>query len=311
MGRLATMDALTSVEVPGLERHSKGKVRDIFDLNEMLLIVTSDRISAFDVVLPTGIPAKGHVLSQLSAFWFEALSTAHHLVSAGWPDVAAAIERAGGEPSDALAGRSMLVWKAEPVPLECVVRGYISGSLWKEYTEAGGPAHAVAIHGLHFPEGLQESQPLDDPIFTPSTKAATAHDEALSRARAAELVGESLLEELEDRSLDLYCRGADHARRKGLILADTKFEFGFAGGELLLIDEALTPDSSRYWDLRTYRPGRPQPSFDKQFVRDYLETLDWDKRAPGPGLPASVVAGTSERYREAFRRLTGREPAHL
>lgn len=301
------MRAVTTIDVPGLKKHSQGKVRDIFDLGDSLLLVASDRISAFDVVLPTGIPAKGNVLTQISAFWFDMMGMPHHMQTVGWEEVSRIIQEAGGEPKEELAGRSMVVKKAEPVPLECVVRGYISGSLWKEYKAAGGPAEDVTLHGYRFPAGLLESQQLPKPIFTPATKAVSGHDENIDLNRAAEIVGQDLVNELQRRSLDIYILGSQYAQTRGLILADTKFEFGVAGGELLLIDEVLTPDSSRYWDARTYKPGGAEPSYDKQFVRDYLETLNWNKMAPGPELPEDVVRGTSERYIDAFRTVTGRE----
>ena len=272
-----------------------------------MLMVATDRLSAFDVVLPTGIPCKGHVLTQLSAFWFEHLDTPNHLISTDFEPIASAVRAAGGDPSPELAGRAMLVRKAKPVKLECVVRGYISGSLWKEYRQAGGPGSAVELHGMSLPAGLQESQRLGEPIFTPATKADTGHDENIGMREAAEIVGADLLEELRRRSLSIYVQASDHAARAGLILADTKFEFGICDGELILIDEVLTPDSSRYWEASVYKPGTSPPSFDKQYVRDYLEGLNWDKTPPGPELPDHVVQETKKKYVEAFRRLTGRE----
>ncbi len=380
----------------------------MFDLGDTLLMVASDRLSAFDVVMPTGIPFKGHVLTQLSEFWFDFLNSeetakrkaelaghrfvdldaiqidetvahlvdeefaiandlvpfrtdgdnlwvamdsannlyaidtvrvktgmrvipaiatreaiqraiagqsgeyptshhpiAHHMITNYWPAVAQAIQDAGGEPLPELAGRSMVVKKAKPVMLECVVRGYITGSLWKEYRQAGGPEQAVDLHGYEFPSGLRDSDRLPRPIFTPATKASDGHDQNIGVKEAAYLVGVDLVRELESRSIDVYARADAYAGSRGLILADTKFEFGHHSGELMLIDEVLTPDSSRYWDAELYQPGKTQPSFDKQFVRDYLETLDWDKTPPGPELPDDVVRGTTERYLEAFRRLTG------
>jgi phosphoribosylaminoimidazole-succinocarboxamide synthase len=273
----------------------RGKVRDIFDLGDRLLMVSTDRISAYDWVLPTGIPDKGRVLTQISAFWFERLETPHHLLSlelnpADLPE---------GTDLEVLAGRSMMVRKAEVVPIECVVRGYLEGSGWKEYQQHG------SVCGIPLPRGLLQASLLEEPIFTPATKEASGHDINITFARMGELVGVDLAEELRDRSLELYRRGAAMARQRGILIADTKFEWGRAGGELLLIDEALTPDSSRFWPADQYQPGRPQPSFDKQFVRDWLSSTDWDKNSPPPELPEAVVAGTRAKYIEAYEQLTG------
>ncbi len=281
----------------GARLRSRGKVRDIYDLGDRLLIVATDRISAFDVVLPTPIPDKGRVLTQLSLFWFERLSSLvpNHVISAtDFPEELAA-------EAPALAGRSMLVQKTEPLPIECVVRGYLSGSGWKDYQKTG------AVCGIGLPEGLQESEKLPEPIFTPATKATTGHDENISFDEAARLAGRELTGRVRDLSLEIYRRASVYALERGIIIADTKFEFGLRDGELIWIDEALTPDSSRFWPADGYVPGRPQPSFDKQYVRDYLEHLGWNKQPPAPELPPDVVNGTRDRYREAYRRLTGRE----
>jgi phosphoribosylaminoimidazole-succinocarboxamide synthase len=275
----------------------RGKVRDIYDLDDKLLIVATDRLSAFDVVLPTPIPDKGRVLTQLSLFWFETLREVvpHHVLSATeFPgDLAPHAEQ--------LRGRAMLVRKTEPVPIECVVRGYLSGSGWKEYKGNG------RVCGIPLPAGLRESDKLPEPIFTPSTKAQTGHDENITFEETAERVGHDLALRLRDVSLEIYQRAAAFAAERGIIIADTKFEFGLAGSELVWIDEALTPDSSRFWPADQYEPGKAQPSFDKQFVRDYLERIGWSKRPPAPELPADVVAATSGKYREAYRRVSGRE----
>ena len=273
----------------------RGKVRDVYDLGETLLLVATDRISAFDWVLPTAIPDKGRVLTQISAFWFQRLGVAHHLLEIDVnkmplpPDV----DRVP------LAGRSMLVKKAAVVPIECVVRGYLSGSGWKEYKKQG------TVCGLRLPAGLCESDRLPEPIFTPTTKADAGHDEAITFEQMIDRVGRETSEELRRRSLDVYCRGAEYAVTRGILMADTKFEWGEAGGELILIDEVLTPDSSRFWPADQYEAGHAQPSFDKQFVRDWLETTTWDKNSPPPPLPPDVVEKTREKYIEAYETLTG------
>ncbi len=281
--------------LPGLPV-SKGKVRDIYDLGEHLLLVSTDRISAFDWVLPTGVPDKGRVLTQIAAFWFRLLDEPNHLIST---DVAA-MGLPPGTDLGLFAGRSTLCRKTEVVPIECVVRGYLAGSGWKEYQRNG------TVCGIELPASLTECAQLPEPIFTPATKAASGHDENIPFERMAELVGRELSEELRRRSLRIYRRGAEHARARGIIVADTKFEFGRIGDELLLIDEVLTPDSSRFWPADRYAPGRGQPSFDKQFVRDWLSSTDWDKNSPPPALPDEVVAKTREKYIEAFERLTDR-----
>jgi phosphoribosylaminoimidazole-succinocarboxamide synthase len=284
-------------EFAGAMLRSRGKVRDIYDLGDALLIVATDRISAFDVVLPTPIPDKGRVLTQLSLFWFETLAgiVPHHVISAtDFPDSLAPF-------CAQLRGRAMLVRKTEPLPIECVVRGYISGSGWKDYCSTG------AVCGVPLPPSLRESEILPEPIFTPATKAQTGHDENISLEQAAEMVGRETAERVRDLSLEIYRRASELARARGIIIADTKFEFGLAGGEIIWIDEALTPDSSRFWPADGYAPGGAQPSFDKQYVRDYLERIGWNKQPPAPELPADVVAATTAKYREAYRRLTGNE----
>ncbi len=273
----------------------RGKVRDIYDLGRELLLVSTDRISAFDWILPTGIPDKGRVLTQISAFWFQRLGEPHHLLTT---DVDA-MDLPAGVDRGPLAGRSMLVRKTQVVPIECVVRGYLSGSGWKEYQKNR------SVCGIRLPEGLHESDRLPEPIFTPATKEESGHDMNIALDQMIELVGRETSETLRRRSLDVYQRGAEYARGRGLLIADTKFEWGRVGNEIILIDEVLTPDSSRFWPLDQFSPGRPQPSFDKQFVRDWLETTGWDKNSPPPELPAEVVAQTRAKYIEAYERLTG------
>jgi phosphoribosylaminoimidazole-succinocarboxamide synthase len=275
----------------------RGKVRDVYDLGDRLLLVATDRISAFDWVMPNGIPDKGRVLTGLSLFWFDRIKVPNHLISVNVDEAGidlAPIER------DSLTGRSMVVKKARVVPFECVVRGYVSGSAWKEYRASG------SVCGISLRPGLVESDRIE-PIFTPATKAESGHDQNVSFETMADAVGKEVADTLQSLSMEVYELAADHARRSGLILADTKFEWGFDNetGELLLVDEVLTPDSSRYWSLESYRPGGPQPSFDKQPVRDWVETTGWDKASPPPELPAEVVAGTRQRYIEAYERLTG------
>jgi phosphoribosylaminoimidazole-succinocarboxamide synthase len=280
--------------IPGVPVR-RGKVRDIYDLGDRLLLVSTDRISAFDWVLPTGIPSKGRVLTQISAFWFERLGEPHHLIAT---DVDR-MDLPSGADKAILAGRSSLVRKTEVVPIECVVRGYLSGSGWKEYQKS------KTVCGIRLPDGLVESSQLGEPIFTPATKAETGHDENISFEQMVEIVGRDVAEELRRRSVAIFQRGAEYARGRGIIIADTKFEWGRVGDQLILIDEVLTPDSSRFWPADQYQPGRGQPSFDKQFVRDWLETTDWDKNSPPPALPADVVEKTRQKYAEAYQRLTG------
>ncbi len=285
----------------GLTHVHSGKVRDIYAIgDDRLLMVTSDRLSAFDVVMAEPIPHKGRVLTAMSAFWFDELSdvVAGHLISTDLADLPEAARRAAG-PAD-LAGRVMVTRRADMLPVECIVRGYLSGSAWKEYSRSG------TMHGTRLPEGLEESDRLPEPVFTPSTKAEEGHDENIPFSAAAELIGESLAAKVRDVSVELYRRGAEWARERGIIIADTKFELGLVDGELVLCDEVLTPDSSRFWPVDAWQPGRTPPSFDKQPVRDYLETLDWDKKPPPPPLPAEVVSATSRRYIEAYERVTGR-----
>jgi phosphoribosylaminoimidazole-succinocarboxamide synthase len=293
----AAMRVVRETNFAGISPAARGKVRDIYDCGDKLLIVATDRLSAFDVILPTPIPDKGRVLTQLSLFWFELLRDVipNHVLSATeFP-----------APFDAyredLAGRSMLVRKTAPLPIECVVRGYVSGSGWKDYKATG------KICGIALPNGLRESDRLPEPIFTPATKAATGHDENISFERAAALIGDKRAQQVCDVSLEIYRRAAAYAEPRGILVADTKFEFGLLGDELIWIDEALTPDSSRFWPAAQYQPGGPQPSFDKQFVRDYLESIHWPKTPPGPELPPEVVGATRGKYREAYRILTGRE----
>ena len=281
----------------GIAPAARGKVRDIYDLGDRLLIVATDRLSAFDVVMPTPIPDKGRVLTQLSLFWFDLLRDVipnHVLSSTHFPSP---FDRY----TEDLAERSMVVRKTQPLPIECVARGYLSGSGWKEYRATG------KVCGIALPPGLKESDKLPEPIFTPATKASSGHDENISFERAAEILGKPLAEKVRAVTLELYRRAATYAEPRGILLADTKFEFGQLDGELIWIDEALTPDSSRFWPAAQYRPGGPQPSFDKQFVRDYLERIQWPKTPPGPELPPDVVAGTRAKYREAYRILVGRE----
>lgn len=306
--------AVFQTQIDGLAPASRGKVRDIYDLGDTLLIVATDRLSAFDVVFPTPIPQKGRVLTQMTLFWLNNIEdiVPNHMISAEIEDVLDALRDAGAQNvqslHEALDGRSMLVLKAEPFPIECVVRGYISGSMWKDYTASGG---AAELYGHALPGGLLESGKLPQPIFTPATKATSGHDENISIAQAAEIVGQETFDRLESLSLAMYKRGRDVAAEKGIIIADTKFEFGLREGEIILIDEVLTPDSSRFWDYRLYQPGRGQDSFDKQYVRDWLEERDWDKKPPAPELPSDVVEGTTNRYLEAYSRITGRDLARV
>jgi len=273
----------------------RGKVRDIYDFGDRLLFVASDRISAFDWVLPTGIPDKGRVLTQLSRMWFDRLDVEHHLLSMQLDDLPLPKDA----DLEALEGRSMVVIKTDVVPVECVVRGYLSGSGWKEYQRD------QAVCGIELPEGLTESDRLPELIFTPATKAEEGHDINISFEQMIEIVGEELSVQLRELSLDIYRQGAEYALTKGIIIADTKFEFGIKDGQVLLIDEVLTPDSSRFWPQELYQPGHGQPSFDKQFVRDWLETTDWDKDSTPPGLPEDIVSQTRAKYIEAFELLVG------
>ena len=289
---------ILETDFPGVERYGRGKVRDVYSVGGQLVIVATDRISAFDYILPTGIPDKGKVLTQLSIFWFDLLRdlTPTHFISAQvdeYPPPLPAFR-------DQLEGRSMLVKRAKMIEIECVARGYISGSGWKEYQKQG------TVCGIRLPNGLRESDKLPEPIFTPATKAQTGHDENVSFDTVVSLIGAELAGRLRDLTLSIYTRGAQYAETRGIIIADTKFEFGFVGDELVLGDEVLTPDSSRFWPAESYRPGGPQFSFDKQFVRDYLESIHWNKQPPAPPLPPEVAQRTAEKYREAYAELTGR-----
>ena len=291
---------LLDTQLSGLPLVRRGKVRDVYDAGDALILVATDRISAFDYVLGSGIPDKGRVLNQLSAFWFQRTThiVSNHLLSTHVAEYPAAARASAGE----LEGRSMLCRKTTPLPVECVARGYISGSGWKDYNATG------EVCGIALPKGLRESDRLPEPIFTPATKAESGHDENITEADAALVVGAELLARLKRLTMELYAFGVAHAESKGIILADTKFEFGVTdGGELLLIDEMMTPDSSRYWPRDTYNPGGPQPSFDKQYVRDYLESIKWNKQPPVPSLPDDVVRNTRAKYLDAYRRLTGHE----
>ncbi len=290
------MSAVVSqTDFAGLKLRARGKVRDIYELGDRLLIVATDRLSAFDVILPTPIPDKGRVLTQLSLFWFEKLAklVPNHVLSA--KDFTGEL----APHAAALNGRAMLVRRTDPVPIECVVRGYISGSGWKDYQKSG------SVCGIALPAGLRESDRLPEPIFTPSTKATTGHDENISFDETVARIGRPLAEKLRATSLAIYKSAVEYAAERGIIIADTKFEFGLIGEELIWIDEALTPDSSRFWPGDQYVPGKPQPSFDKQYVRDYLERIGWNKQPPAPALPADVVAATRDKYREAYQRVTG------
>lgn len=295
------MSALLSVDIPGIPPpRSNAKVRQVHDLGTQLLIVTTDRISAFDVVMANGIPDKGAILNQMSAYWFEKLSSIcpSHLISISDEAVSSAI----GVTLPELRGRCLLATKAKPLKIECVARGYLAGSFLKEYRDSGSD-----VHGYKLPAGLVEASPLPEPIFTPATKAEEGHDMNLSAAQAIDLVGREIFETVKTWTLAIFAEASRHAASRGLILADTKFEFGETDDGLIWIDEALTPDSSRYWPASSYAPGGPQPSFDKQFVRDYLEAIGFDKQPPGPVLPDDVVDRTRAKYVEAFERVTGRE----
>jgi phosphoribosylaminoimidazole-succinocarboxamide synthase len=292
------MKTVRDIELPGIKKLRSGKVREVFDLGENLLLVATDRLSAFDVILPDPIPFKGAVLNQISAFWFQRFSFAkNHFITSNFSEFPESLRGF----RDQLAGRSMLVKKTQPLPVECVVRGYLAGSGWKDYRDTG------KICGVKLPPGLQLASKLPGPIFTPATKSEAGHDLNIECDEAERLVGPEVMELARDLSLEIYETGSDYAAGRGIIVADTKFEFGTSGDELLLIDECLTPDSSRFWPVDQYRVGISPPSFDKQFVRDYLETLDWDKTPPGPKLPPEIIEKTSGKYLEAFERLTGSE----
>jgi phosphoribosylaminoimidazole-succinocarboxamide synthase len=290
---------ITETGLSGLQRYARGKVRDVYAVDDRLLIIATDRISAFDYILPTGIPDKGRVLTQLSIFWFDFLRdvTPTHFLTANVDEYPEAMRGY----REQLEGRSMLVKRARMVEIECVARGYLAGSGWKEYQQSR------TVCGIPLPAGLQESDRLPEPIFTPATKAQSGHDENVSFEHVVSLIGVDLATRLRDLTLEIYSRAAKYAAARGVIIADTKFEFGFVGDELVLGDEVLTPDSSRFWPADTYKPGGPQNSYDKQYVRDYLESIHWNKQPPAPELPAEVARHTSEKYRQAFLAVTGRE----
>lgn len=292
-------EPLLQLDLPGVRKIKSGKVREVFDLGDRLLFVATDRISAFDCIMPNGIPRKGEVLTQISHFWFEQTEklVPNHLLAKASDPLPPLLQPFANQ----LAHRSMIVKKATPLTIECVVRGYLAGSGWKEYQQS------QTICGIPLPAGLKESSELPEPIFTPATKAETGHDENIPFTTAAMLVGEDIAARARDLSLRIYHFARDYARKRGIIIADTKFEFGLFDGELLLIDEVLTPDSSRFWPAAQYSPGKSQPSFDKQFVRDYLETLKWNKTAPAPALPPLIVSRTQAKYLEAYERLTGKK----
>ena len=292
------MAPIFETSLPGIERHARGKVRDVYAAGDFLVIVATDRLSAFDYILPTPIPDKGRVLTALTVFWLDLLSdiVPNHFVSANVDDYPAEFRPF----RDQLAGRSMLVHRARMIDVECVARGYISGSGWKDYRREG------RICGIPLPAGLRESDILPEPIFTPATKAQSGHDENIAFEMVAAKLGPELAGRLKNLTLTIYQRAARYAETRGILIADTKFEFGFLGDQLVLADEVLTPDSSRFWPRDTYQPGGPQPSFDKQYVRDYLESIHWNKQPPAPALPPEVIQRTSEKYREAYRVLTGK-----
>ncbi|MBU0571260.1 MAG: phosphoribosylaminoimidazolesuccinocarboxamide synthase [Candidatus Omnitrophica bacterium] len=293
--------ALLDLDLP-LPLFRQGKVRNVYDLGDKLLFVATDRISAFDVIMANGIPEKGKVLNMISVFWFDLTKniTPNHVITSDIDEIIS-VEPRLFEYRDILDARSMLVKKAEPIPVECIIRGYISGSGWKDYKKTG------KVCDIDIPEGLKESDKLGEPIFTPSTKADSGHDENISQQEAMDRVGADVFKLLKEKSVAIYETARDHAASRGIIIADTKFEFGKIGDEIILMDEVLTPDSSRFWPAAEYAAGEPQKSFDKQFVRDYLETLDWDKTPPGPELPLDIVQKTAEKYREVYKILTGKE----
>jgi len=285
-------NALSSIELKGINFFRRGKVREVYDLGDDLLIISTDRVSCFDVILPTAIPEKGRLLTEMSKFWFELTKDIvdNHLVSTDVNDYPQEL----AQYKDVLAGRSMLVKKAKPLPVECIVRGYISGSGWKDYKNTG------SICGINLPQGLKESDKLPEVIFTPSTKAEVGHDENVSQDYIEQQIGKEITDKIKELSIAVYTKARDYAEKRGIIIADTKFEFGMIDNKIILIDEVLTPDSSRFWPKDKYEPAKSQPSFDKQFVRDYLETLDWNKTPPGPDLPAEIVEKTTEKYQQAL-----------
>jgi phosphoribosylaminoimidazole-succinocarboxamide synthase len=296
---MSSPEPLLQLELPGIKKLKSGKVREVFDLGTRLLLVATDRISAFDCIMPNGIPRKGEVLTQISFFWFDRFASLvpNHLLAGAGDPLPPELKPFASK----LARRGMVVKKSQPLAIECVVRGYLAGSGWKEYRRN------QTVCGIKLPPGLQESSKLPEPIFTPATKAETGHDENISFAQAEKLVGTGIVAQARELSLRIYANARQYARERGIIIADTKFEFGLFEEKLILIDEVLTPDSSRFWPADQYLPGRGQPSFDKQFVRDYLETLDWNKTLPAPALPPAIVAKTQAKYLEAYERLTGQK----
>jgi phosphoribosylaminoimidazole-succinocarboxamide synthase len=305
---------ITSTDIKGLKKFISGKVRDVYDLGDELLVIATDRLSAFDVIMPTGIPDKGRVLTQLSLFWFGLLKgvVENHLITADTDEILKKIASLGVQDVESLRhtldGRSMIVRKAKTFPVECVVRGYISGSAWSEYKSLKASSNdRIILHGIELPGDLVESDKLPEPIFTPATKAELGdHDINISGAQMADIIGEADAKALHDKTLAFYTKASEYAASRGIIIADTKFEFGRVGDRIIIIDEVLTPDSSRFWDVETYKPGGPQPSFDKQYVRDWLLSINFNKQPPGPELPDDVVKNTADKYREAYRRIVGR-----
>ena len=305
---------ILSTDIQGLKKFRSGKVRDVYDLGNELLIIASDRISAYDVIMPTGIPDKGRVLTQLSLFWFDLTKGVvdNHLITSDAGEIVDRLKSLGVPDAERhgamLDGRSMIVTKSEPFPIECVVRGYISGSAWKEYKSLAGSGADVSLYGIELPGNLVESDKLPQPIFTPATKEEVGeHDINIDQAKMAEIIGQADADALISKSLALYTTAADYARSKGIIIADTKFEFGRAGDRIIVIDEVLTPDSSRFWDVDTYEPGGSQPSYDKQYLRDWLDEIGFDRKPPAPVLPDDVVKATSDKYRQAYRRIVGHD----
>ncbi len=307
---------ITSTDIKGLKRFSTGKVRDVYDLGDELLIIATDRLSAFDVIMPNGIPDKGRVLTQISLFWFDLTKDVveNHLITADTDQIVLRLAELGVADDDGLAemldGRSMIVKKTKPFSVECIVRGYISGSAWKEYKALLPTAKngTVNLNGIELPANLVESDKLPRPIFTPSTKAELGeHDETISLAKMAEILGKDDARALEDKTLGVYTKASEYAATRGIIIADTKFEFGRVGDKIIIIDEVLTPDSSRFWDVDTYMPGGAQPSFDKQYVRDWLDSIGFNHQPPAPVLPDDVVEATAAKYREAYKRIVGRD----
>jgi phosphoribosylaminoimidazole-succinocarboxamide synthase len=304
---------VTSTDIKGLKKSATGKVRDVYDLGSELMIVVTDRLSAFDVIMPNGIPDKGRVLTQLSLFWFNLTKdlVENHLITADTQGIISRLKSLGVPDAESytnnLDGRTMIVRRAKCFPIECIVRGYISGSLWKDYQSAPVKGGAVCLNGITLPSGLKESDKLPEPIFTPSTKAEIGgHDQNIGLAEMIDIIGEQAAHQLREKTLALYTKASEYATSRGVIIADTKFEFGVFDNRIIVIDEVLTPDSSRFWDVETYNPGGAQPSFDKQYVRDWLLSIGFNKQPPAPTLPADVVERTSQKYREAYRRIVGR-----